>query len=47
MAERVIGDLEWHAMAAAFGDHEASVLGADGREGLEGKVRSLAAKYEP
>jgi hypothetical protein len=34
-------------VAAAFVDHEASVLGADGRDGLERRGRSLAAKYTP
>jgi hemerythrin-like domain-containing protein len=45
MAERAIGELEWHALGEAFARHEVESLGAGRHEALRAALDALAARY--
>jgi hemerythrin-like domain-containing protein len=45
MAERVLGELEWHALDEAFAQHEAKALAAGRPDALRGALDAIAAKY--
>jgi hemerythrin-like domain-containing protein len=45
MAERMLGPLEWHAMAQGFADHEARALSGGRRDVLEAELGAVVARY--